>query len=155
MKKIIIFLLVTMMVLSFVSCRDNATTKGKQGTLIVDGRTVPSHTTVYPEYATVSLCDVISALGFELSWDGTDRASFVCNRVTYEICISEKTLVSEGSSNNYLVCAPGHRYYVCNIYEGDLIIDDVTLRTLFQSFIKYPVDVTIEQETLCVILSVT
>lgn len=153
MKKIIILVLATMMLCTFVSCYDSATNDAKQGTLIVDGQTIPSHTTLYPEYATVSLCDVISALGFELSWTDTDRVSFCCNNIKYEICISEKTLVKEGKSDNYLICAPGNGHYVCDIYEGTLIIDDNTLHALFNTFINYPINIAIDQENQHVIIT--
>jgi hypothetical protein len=153
MKKLILIILVAMMMVTAVACDNSELNIGKQGRLVVNGETFQSHTTVYPEYATVSLCDVVSALGFELSWNGTDNASFICNSIKYEICISQKTLVIEGENNNYLLCAPGNPHYVCDVVEDELIIDDNTLYCLFSTYINYPVDIAVDQENNYVVIS--
>ncbi len=150
MKKAMILALAAAMVFTLIACRNSsssdATHKGTSGSLVVDGKVTSTHVTVYPEYATLPLCDVISALGFELSRDGTDRASFLCNDVKYEICISEKTLTREGSNENHLICAPGNTYYVCCVTDGDLVIDSNTLHSLLRMFLNYPIDITVDGE---------
>lgn len=47
---------------------------------------------IYDDYAVLPLCDVIINLGFQLTWDDNDRASFYCNEIEYEISVSEKRL---------------------------------------------------------------
>ncbi len=154
MKKIMFLILAAMLLCTFVSCENNTSDKGKQGALVVEGQTIAKHTTIYPEYATLPLCDVISALGFDLSPDGKDRAYFLCNDVKYEICISEKTLTREGSNENYLICAPGSSHYVCDIANGDLVVDSNTLHSLFYTFLNYPIDITIDGKNSCVTVKV-
>ena len=153
MKKAMIMVLAAMLLCTIVSCKNNAPDKGKQGTLVVEGQSIATHATIYADYATLPLCDVISALGFDLSSDGTDRMSFFCNNVKYEIFISEKTLTKEGSDENYLICAPGNRHYVCDIADGDLVIDDNTLHNLFYTFLDYPIEITIDEKNNCVTVS--
>ena len=153
MKKMIVFIIVAVMLFTVVACGDNATNGSSQGVLIVDGQTIKSNTTIYPEYATVSLCDVVSALGFELSWNGTDSASFYCNGIKYEICISQKTLIREGEDVNYLLCAPGNAHYICNVVEDVLIVDNNTLYCLFSTFINYPINVTVDHENNSLIIT--
>lgn len=154
MKKATIFVLVTMMCFTLAACRkdpaSDATGEGRQGTLVVDGQPVSGSVTVYSEYVTLSLCDVLSALGFEMSWNGTDLATFSCDGVKYEICVSEKTLVREGEDDNYLICAPGNTHYVCEVVEGELTVDDGTLHSLFCTFIDVPIQIFIDRESNCV-----
>lgn len=146
MKKMMIFVLAALLLCPFVSCKSNASDQGTQGALVVGGQTVSTHAIIYAGYATLPLCDVISALGFDLSPDGTDRMSFRCNNVKYEICLSEKTLTKEGLDENYLIPAPGGGHYVCDVSDGDLVLDSGTLHSLFRTFLNYPIEITVDEE---------
>ena len=154
MKKIIVFLLVMIMLVTSSACLDNTSNKESQGTLLVEGQTISCNATVYPEYAIVSLCDVISALGFELSWSSADSASFYCNNVKYEICISEKTLKMTGDDSNYLICAPGNKHFFCDVVDGVLMVDDNTVNALFDTFIEYPINISIDRDNNSVVITV-
>ena len=147
--KIIAFILVAIMLFTLVGCSDS----GEQGTLTVGEKAISRHTTVYDEYATVSLCDVISALGFELAWESEDKASFYCDDVKYELCVSQKKLIREGKDDNYLICSPDNENFVCDVIDGVLIVDDITLKALFCTFMNYPINVFVDSENNSVIIS--
>ncbi len=152
MKKTIIFIFSLVILFTFVSCSQSIS-KGEKGTLIIDGKSINSNTTVYSEYATLSLCDVISALGLELTWNDEDNATFYCNDIRYNISISQKTLFREGDKDNYLLPAPGcNGEYVCDYVDGELIVDNIMLTSLFCSFIKYPIDIDINWRDNSVII---
>lgn len=108
---------------------------------------------IYDEYAVLPLCDVLNGLGFQLTWDDTDHAIFSCNEIEYEISVSEKTLTKVGDGNNCLICAPGNKHFVCEVVDGALVVDDNTLVCLFNSFMHYPINVSIDRANHCVIVA--
>ncbi len=139
-------------VIGFASCasdpqNENAGT-GQDSILISGAR-------VYDTYAALPLCAVITQLGFDLAWSGTDRASFICNGTEYVISISDKTLTKAGSDDNYLICAPGsdNSHFVCEISDGDLLVDDNTVTCLFQTFLHYPIQISIDHRNGTVVVS--
>ncbi len=148
MKKTIIFILAAIIIFSFVSCSESDTA-GAEGTLFVEGEKV-GDITVFSEYAVIPLCDVLSALEFELIWENEDVASFYCNDEKYVLSISERILFREGENDNYLLQAPDGKTFVCEAADGDLILDDNTLLCLFNSFIKYPICIEIESNSVII-----
>ncbi len=152
MKKMIVLILAAGVLLTFVSCSISES-NGEKGMLIVEGTTITSNTIVYYEYAAVSVCDVLSALGFVLTWDNESVVSFYCNDEKYIISIPEKTLVRDGENCNYLLPAPGSQNYICDVVDGELIVDNNTLLSLFNVFIKYPVYIEFDSENASVIIT--
>ena len=108
---------------------------------------------LYDAYAVLPLCDVITGLGFRLIWDDTDHATFSCNEIEYEISLSEKSLTKAGDNVNYLICAPGNKHFVCEVMDGALVVDDNTLVCLFNSFMHYPINVSIDRANNCVVVA--
>ncbi len=106
--------------------------------VIIDGAQI------YRNYAVLPLCDVIKALGFEVTENG-DNASFYCNNIKYIISITEKTLTKAGDDENYLICPPGSKHFVCELSNGDLMLDDGTVHALFYTFLDYPIEIIIDR----------
>lgn len=163
-KKMICLLLAALCTISFAGCisatdpnNDSLSDPSTQSTSEVsDGdedKVILDHADIYEEYAVLPLCDVLSGLGFQLTWDDTDHAIFSCNEIEYEISVSEKTLTKVGDGNNYLICAPGNKHFVCEVVDGALVVDDNTLVCLFNSFMHYPINVSIDRANNCVIVA--
>ncbi len=107
---------------------------------------------IFDDYAVLPLCEVLDSLGFCLEWNGNDRATFVCNEIEYEILISDRTLTKIGDDDNYLICAPGNDHFVCDVSNGDLMVDDNTVGCLFRTFLKYPARISIDRNNNCVMI---
>lgn len=163
-KKMICLLLAALCMTTFAGCisatdpnNDSLSDPSTQSTSEVsDGdedKVILDHADIYEEYAVLPLCDVLSGLGFQLTWDDTDHAIFSCNEIEYEISVSEKTLTKVGDGNNYLICPPGNTHFVCEVVNGVLVVDDNTLVCLFNSFMHCPVSVSIDRANHCVIVA--
>ncbi|MBE6531049.1 MAG: hypothetical protein E7679_03015 [Ruminococcaceae bacterium] len=122
---------------------DNSTTN----TSYTEGSTdnvIISSAEIYDNYAVLPLCDTITALGFQLTWTDEDRATFVCSEIEYEISISGKALTKAGDDENYLIISPGSDHFVCEISNRELLVDDNTLECLFDTFLEYPINISID-----------
>ena len=140
MKKIPVLLISLVLLFSLSSCA--VVERGGENS--ADTVTI-RNAEIYDGYAVLPLCDTIAAMGFQLTWVDGNRATFVCNDTEYEISISEKTLTKRGESDNYLICAPGNDHFVCEVENGVLTVDDLTLQCLFQTFLEYPVSISIDR----------
>ena len=155
MKKTVILLILFILVFSIYSCSlENNDEDAIENPNTADSAdTVNSNNTeIYADYAVLPLCDTITSLGFNLIWLDDDHATFVCNGVEYIITISEKTLTKSGGDANYLICAPGNVHFVCEVRNGTLMVDDNTVKCLFQTFLDYPVRISIDHDKNVVIV---
>ena len=139
MKKAFLLFIVAICLLGFIGCADNdPPSEIPEDAIIIDGAEI------YRKYAVLPLCDVIEALGFELTHNG-NSASFICNDIEYVILITEKVLTKTGDDENYLICPPGNKHFVCELSNGDLMVDDVTVHALFFTFLEYPIEIIIDK----------
>ena len=129
MKKPLIIFLAVICLVAIIGCAGKDTPlEIPKDAIIIDGAKI------YRKYAVLPLCDVIEALGFELTHNG-DSASFYFNNIEYVISITEKTFTKAGDDENYLICPPGSKHFVCEISNGDLMVDDDTVHALFTLFL--------------------
>ena len=139
MKKAFLLFIVAICLLGFIGCADNdPPSEIPEDAVIIDGAEI------YRKYAVLPLCDVIKALGFELTHNG-DSTSFYCNNIEYVISITEKTFTKAGDDENYLICPPGTNIFVCELSNGDLMVDDNTVHALFYTFLDYPIEIIIDK----------
>lgn len=139
MKKAFLLFIVAICLLGFIGCADNdPPSEIPEDAVIIDGAEI------YRKYAVLPLCDVIEALGFELTHNG-DSASFYFNNIEYVISITEKTFTKAGDDENYLICPPGSKHFVNEISNGDLMVDDGTVHALFFTFLEYPIEIIIDR----------
>ena len=141
MKKAFLLFIVAIWIclLGFIGCTDNdPPSEIPEDAVIIEGAEI------YRKYAVLPLCDVIEALGFELTHNG-DRASFYCNNFEYVISITARTLTKAGDDENYLICPPGNKHFVCELSNGDLMVDDGTVHALFFTFLEYPIEIIIDK----------
>ena len=139
MKKAFLLFIVAICLLGFIGCVDK-----KLPSEIPEGAVIIDSAEIYRKYAVLPLCDVIEALGFELTHNG-DSASFYFNNIEYVISITEKTLTKAGDDENYLICPPGNKHFVCELSNGDLMVDDGTVHALFFTFLEYPIEIIIDK----------
>jgi hypothetical protein len=59
----------------------------------------------------------------------------------------------EGEGDNYLKCSPDNKNYVCEVADKVLIVDDVTLKALFCTFMGYPINISVDSENKSVIIT--
>ena len=137
-------MLAALCVIGCVGCADNDSVK--QPAEIPDGALILHNVRTYPEYAVLPICDVITSLGIELTWDGLNFARFNCGGSEYVINLAEKTLTKEGDDENYLIGPPGGDHFVCELEGGVLMVDDSTVRSLFNSVFNFPIDIIIDHE---------
>lgn len=137
-------MLTALCVIGCVGCADNDSIKPP--TEIPDGALILHNVRTYPEYAVLPICDVITSLGIELTWDGLNFARFNYCGSEYVINLAEKTLTKEGNDENYLICPPGNDHLVCELESGVLMVDDSTVRSLFNSVLDFPIDIIIDHE---------
>ena len=139
MKKVFFLFLATICLVAIIGCVGKDTPlEIPKDAIIIDGAKI------YRKYAVLPLCDVIEALGFELTHNG-DSASFYFNNIEYVISITEKTFTKAGDDENYLICPPGSKHFVCEISNGDLMVDDDTVHALFYTFLDYPIEIIIDR----------
>ncbi len=139
MKKSLIIFLAVICLIVFVGCACTDTSPEiPEDAVTIDGAEI------FRDYAVLPLCDVIKALGFELTRNG-DSASFICNDIEYVISITEKTLTKAGDNENYLICPPGNDHFVCEVENSVLMVDDNTVHALFSSFLDYPIEIIIDK----------
>ena len=139
MKKPLIIFLAVISLVAIIGCAGKDTPlEIPKDAIIIDGAEI------YRKYAVLPLCDVIKALGFELTHNG-DSASFYFNNIEYVISITEKTFTKAGDDENYLICPPGSKHFVCEISNGDLMVDDDTVHALFYTFLDYPIEIIIDR----------
>ena len=139
MKKAFLLFIVAICLLGFIGCVDK-----KLPSEIPEDAVIIDSAEIYRKYAVLPLCDVIEALGFELTHNG-DSASFYFNNIEYVISITEKTLTKAGDDENYLICPPGSKHFVCEISNGDLMVDGDTVHALFFTFLEYPIEIIIDK----------
>ncbi len=139
MKKPLIIFLAVICLVAIIGCAGKDTPlEIPEDAVIIDGAEI------YRKYAVLPLCDVIEALGFELTHNG-NSASFICNDIEYVILITEKVLTKTGDDENYLICPPGNKHFVCELSNGDLMVDDGTVHALFYTFLDYPIEIIIDR----------
>ena len=139
MKKTLIIFLAVICLVAIIGCTGKDTPlEIPEDAVIIDGAEI------YRKYAVLPLCDVIKALGFELTHNG-DSTSFYCNNIEYVISITEKTFTKAGDDENYLICPPGTNIFVCELSNGDLMVDDNTVHALFYTFLDYPIEIIIDR----------
>ncbi len=139
MKKVFFLFLAVICLVAIIGCSDNnAPSEIPEDAVIIDG------VEIFRKYAVLPLCDVIEALGFELTHNG-NSSSFICNDIEYVISITEKTLTKAGDDENYLICPPGSKHFVCELSNGDLMVDDGTVHALFYTFLDYPIEIIIDR----------
>ena len=149
MKRIFSLLIILILIASMCSCGSNTENISSTEDSDIDtadpSNIVTIHNVeIYDDYAVLPLCDTITALGFQLTWNNDDLATFICNDIKYVISISNKTLTKEGDDENYLICAPGNNHFVCEVKNEILMVDDNTVKCLFQTFLDYPVYFSID-----------
>ena len=149
MKKSILLFLAALCLISMIGCTETDSPQIE----IPDDALVMRNAEINDNYAVLPLCNVITGLGFELAWDGADRATFNCNGVEYVISLSEKSLTEAGDDENFLICPPGNDHYFCEVRDGILLLDDNTVHALFSSFIDYPIDISVNREDNIVIIT--
>ena len=139
MKKTLIIFLAVICLVAIIGCAGKDTPlEIPKDAIIIDGAEI------YRKYAVLPLCDVIEALGFELTHNG-ESASFYFNNIKYVISITEKTLTKARNDDNYLICPPGNKHFVCELSNGDLMVDDDTVHALFFTFLEYPIEIIIDR----------
>ena len=155
MKKTLSWLMLFILIFSMNSCtflkNDNSTTEPPNTSNPTD-TVIVSSAEIYADYAVLPLCDTILSLGFDLTWLDNNHATFVCNETEYKISISKKTLTKVGEDENYLICAPGNSHFVCEVRNGTLMVDDNTVKCLFQTFLDYPIQVSIDHNENVIII---
>ena len=155
MKKTILLLITFVLVFSVYSCspaENNETTTDNPNMADAADIVIVNNAEIYDDYAVLPLCDTIASLGFNLTWLDNDHATFVCNEIEYMISISKKTLTRSVGNENYLICAPGNNHFVCEVKNGTLMVDDNTVQCLFQSFLDYPVRISIDYDENVIII---
>ena len=157
MKKISLLLIISMLFFSMCSCELDTKNVSLMESPYADTSDFSNVVTIYSaeiydDYAVLPLCDTITALGFQLTWNNEDLATFVCNDIKYVISISNKTLTKEGDDENYLICAPGNNHFVCEVRSETLMVDDNTVQCLFQTFLDYPIRISIDYNDNVVII---
>ena len=149
MKKTITLLILFILIFNINSCaffeKQNSSTETPSTSDPAD-IVIISNAEIYDNYAVLPLCDTITSLGFNLTWLDNDHATFVCNEIEYKISISERTLTKSSGNENYLICAPGNAHFVCEVKNGTLMVDDNTAQCLFQTFLDYPVRISIDYD---------
>ena len=139
MKKVFFLFLAVICLVAIIGCAGKDTPlEIPKDAVIIDGAEI------YRKYAVLPLCDVIENLGFELTHNG-NSASFICNDIEYVILITEKVLTKTGDDENYLICPPGNKHFVCELSNGDLMVDDGTVHALFFTFLEYPIEIIIDK----------
>ena len=147
MKKTLSLFMLFILIFSMYSCtvlQDENCSSEAPNTADPSDTVMISNAEIYADYAVLPFCDTITALGFHLTWFDNDHATFVCNEIEYQISISEKTLTKVGDDENYLICAPGNQHFVCEVKKGILMVDDLTVKCLFQSCLDYPMRISID-----------
>ena len=157
MKRIFLLLIILILIASMCSCGSNTENISSTEDFDIDtadpSNIVTIHNAeIYDDYAVLPLCDTITALGFQLTWNNDDLATFICNDIKYVISISNKTLTKEGDDWNYLMCAPGNDHFVCEVKNEILMVDDNTVTCLFYSFLDYPIRSSIDYNDNVVII---
>ena len=157
MKRIFLLLIILILIASMCSCGSNTENISSTEDSDIDtadpSNIVTIHNAeIYDDYAVLPLCDTITALGFQLTWNNDDLATFICNDIKYVISISNKTLTKEGNDENYLICAPGNNHFVCEVRSETLMVDDNTVQCLFQTFLDYPIRISIDYNDNVVII---
>lgn len=161
MKKIICFIVISLLLglSSCVSEKKDDISKEKssevtQNEQSFENAVIIRTAEIFDDYAVLPLCEVISKLGFSLTWDVNNNATFICDEIEYEISIYEKSLTKKGDKDNYLIAAPGtNGNFICYASNGELMVDDTTLKCLFQTFLKYPLTISIDHNNNCVIIA--
>lgn len=141
-KKVVCVALVILCIVLCTSCTTSPTQAPTENTA---DDIILQNAAIYKDYAVLPLCDVITGLGFQLTWDSAEHATFCYNETEYSISIPDKTLTKTGDRSNYLICAPGSEYFVCDVVDGVLMVDDSTVACLFNSFIGYPIQISIDR----------
>jgi len=146
MKKAISLLILFILVLSMYSCSNVKNEETSVNNLNVADHAdtvIVNNAEIYDDHAVLPLCDTITSSGFKLTWLDNDHATFVCNEIEYTISISKRTLTKSGGDENYLICAPGNTNFVCEVKNEVLMVDLNTVQCLFNTFLDYPVRVSI------------
>ena len=155
MKKTILLLILFVLVFSMYSCSPAKNNEAEtENSNMADSAdiVIVNNAEIYDDYAVLPLCETLTSLGFNLTWLDNDHATFVCNEVEYRISIFEKTLTKSNGDENYLTCAPGNAHFVCEVRNGTLMVDDNTVQCLFQTFLYYPVRISIDYDENVIII---
>lgn len=130
---------------------------GKNGIMIINGKTVKSdYIMLYKaddrEYSHIPLTEVLLGLSVNFGWLGDDQGDILYDGKRYILDLKEKSLVREGDNFNILVPAPGETRFYCNITEREVVLNDDAVRVIL-NFIGKKVEISIDYENSVVHIS--
>lgn len=118
-----------------------------EGKLIVNGKESEQKINIYQTYAELPFITILTELGAKIEWNDT-VANINFNEKTYRLDITSKTLILTGNNKN-LIPTRGNSSYKCDVVEGEIILDDVSLYTVMQN-LEYPIKYNLDFDALTV-----
>lgn len=132
----------------------------REGTMIINGEEIQDVKVSFVQnrknqYVLVPLLTVLQKAGYNVERETPEKVNITIGGTIYTLDFQNKALMKgEDINNNLLTPAPGCNYYVCSFTDTDVIIDNVTLKSVC-SFMEIPItiDIDFKQQMISITLS--
>ncbi|MBQ7907069.1 MAG: hypothetical protein IJ309_03745 [Clostridia bacterium] len=134
-RLICIFTILVLIAVLFVGCGSSgelALISDENGiTIRIDNKEIKdANASIDADSCQLSLVKVLVALGTQVSWENDWLACIKISDRQYELNLKDKTYQESGTTNNFLIPAPGSTptTFCCEPVEKDIVLDSTTLR---------------------------
>lgn len=95
------------------------------------------------QYIMIPLLTVLQEIGCDIERETSEQVYITINSITYILDLKKETLYEESNDVNLLIPAPGIKNFVCSFTETDVIVDNVTFKSLC-SYMEIPINIDID-----------
>ena len=115
-------------------------------TVVVDGKVlVNRNAKIFGDHVELPLIDILSGIGYSVKWVDTTTAILCNGDRNIRISLEKRQVVDLNNNENILYFPAGKMYFCCYPVCDDLLLDEVTLRTLLFTM-GIEVDIHIDAE---------
>lgn len=84
----------------------------------------------YAVYSELPLVAVLRELGAEIEWIHDQEAEVTLEDAAYVLNLTDTTFCEAENEYNLLIPAPGSRNFSCRVLEQEVMVDDITLKSV-------------------------
>ena len=132
--------------------------ESQSGTLVVNnGDAVTENVVIHfkenANYADLPLTEVMKSLGITVDWIDSDIAEISYNDKKYVLNLAEVSLVENGKDYSFIIPAQGSTNFHYKVLEKELVLDDVTVRSIIYTIKKIHINIDINHDKLIVYIT--
>lgn len=114
--------------LVFLPVFHNTKPTDEHAILIINEKSTTSHARTSKDFIELPFIEVLQGLGYTINCVDDNVSYIVVNNKLFTLEKDPVTLMERGGSMNLLISPPGNKFFSCELSDGDVWLDHVTLK---------------------------